>query len=132
MAEEKRQFNAEQAIAQEQLNIQKAQAASSGRGASNPNYSKNRSKTTGKTYSAGVKKSSGSGSVKKDSGSKKTTKKSEPTPDMNSVLALGFGPISASKLNSLVKSGVVVEYESGGKLKYKKSASTLKQSMLFK
>lgn len=43
----------------------------------------------------------------------------EPTVDMDSVIALGYGPISASKLNSLVESGEVIEYEEDGKLKYK-------------
>lgn len=45
----------------------------------------------------------------------------EPTVDMKSVIALGYGPISASKLNSLVASGEVIEYKENGKLKYKKA-----------
>lgn len=49
---------------------------------------------------------------------KKTS--SEPTVDMASVLALGYGPINAKALNRLIKQGKVVEYEENGKLKYKK------------
>lgn len=41
------------------------------------------------------------------------------TVDMDSVLALGYGSISASELNYLVKTGVIEEYEENGKLKYK-------------
>lgn len=44
-----------------------------------------------------------------------------PSVDMNSVLALGYGPISATKLNELVASGEVIEYEENGMLKYKKA-----------
>ena len=40
---------------------------------------------------------------------------------MKSVNNLGYGPISASKLNSLVASGQVIEYEENGKLKYKRA-----------
>lgn len=108
LAEEKRQFNAN-------LAFQKSKAG------------------TGGTVKGGSGGSGSGGSNKSSSGSsgssinKNTTKtetksetKSEPTVDMNSVLSLGYGPISASKLDSLVSSGVVMEYEQNGKLKYKK------------
>ena len=42
--------------------------------------------------------------------------------DMVSVRNLGYGPVSAEYLNELVASGKVVEYESGGKLKYRRAA----------
>ena len=58
-----------------------------------------------------------SGNVSKQSN---TSKKSEATPDMKSVLALGYGPISAARLNELVESGKVVEVEKDGKLYYTK------------
>lgn len=108
LAEEARQFNAN-------LAFQKSKAG------------------TGGTVKGGSGGSGSGGSNKSSSGSsgssinKNTTKtetksetKSEPTVDMNSVLSLGYGPISASKLDSLVSSGVVMEYEQDGKLKYKK------------
>lgn len=54
----------------------------------------------------------------------KSTEKSKSTPiDMDSVIALGYGPISASKLNSLVASGVVEEYVSGGMRKFRKKST---------
>ena len=70
----------------------------------------------GKIYKAPKKLNSkiGSKSAAKDIKSKK------PTVDQKSVLSLGYGPISASKLNNLVSSGKVKEYEKNGKLKYKK------------
>ena len=73
LEEEQRQYNknyslqqAELQLAKDKFAYEKKQAeavepvvkSSSGRGSSNSNYSKNRSKTTNKTYSAGVKKTS--------------------------------------------------------------------------
>jgi hypothetical protein len=42
---------------------------------------------------------------------------------MKSVTALGYGPISASKLNSLVASGQVIETEKNGVLTYKRATA---------
>ena len=53
----------------------------------------------------------------------------EPTVDMESVRALGYGPISAATLNDYVESGAVIEYESDGKLKYKR-APVLKKGLI--
>lgn len=61
----------------------------------------------------------------------KKGKGSNLTVDMNSVLSLGYGPISAARLNSLISQGLVEEYESGGKLKYRKSAPANKQNALY-
>ena len=44
-----------------------------------------------------------------------------PTVDMKSVLSLGYGPISAKKLNQLVKEGKVKESTKNGKLVYRKA-----------
>lgn len=41
--------------------------------------------------------------------------------DMNSVLALGYGPISEDALNDLVASGEVIEYQEGNKIKFRKN-----------
>lgn len=49
----------------------------------------------------------------------------ELTVDLNSVIDLGFGPISAERLDQLVVSGAVIEYESGGKLKYRRADNVL-------
>jgi hypothetical protein len=48
--------------------------------------------------------------------------------DMNSVLALGYGPISESKLDQLVSSGQVVEYVEGGKTKFRKNILSYSQT----
>lgn len=119
LAEQQRQFNANLAFQKEQFAWQQAQAAakSSGGGSS-------------------IKKSSsGSSSNKKSSDSKITNiepptasasskQKDEPTVDMQSVLALGYGPISASRLNALVKTGQVRETLNPitNKLTYKKAS----------
>ena len=110
--EEKRQFNATHSSS-----ISKSSGGSSG-GSS--------SKSTSHTSSSVIKSGQATTVSKKDGGS------SSPTVDTQSVLALGYGPISASKLDSLVRSGVVEEYQSGNKLKYRNSASTFKQQQLFK
>ena len=127
LAEEQRQFNAQQEEAKLAI------AKTSSRGASNSSYSKNRSKTTNKTYKSSVNKSSvskeGFGTT---SGKIPSSGSSKATIDMNSVLALGYGPISASRLNELEEQGIIQSYKSGNKIKFKKSAYALKQSMLFK
>lgn len=118
LAENKRQFNEQMDFQREQFEYQKAQAAKSSSGGGS-SIKKSSSKSSSKKSSSGS--SSGSGSVNKStSNSSKSTKKSDATPDMDSVLALGYGPISASRLNELVESGKVVEYENNGKLYYKK------------
>lgn len=111
LAEEQRQFN-------ENLAFQKSKASSGSStvkksSGSSSGSSKSKKSSSGSSGSSINK----SGSTSKSSSSKKS---SEPTVDMSSVLGLGYGPISASKLNSLVSSGVVMEYEQNGKLKYKK------------
>lgn len=73
-----------------------------------------------KKTTAKVKKSSGA-QVKKTSNTKAKKTKSSPTVDMNSVLKLGYGPISASKLNKLVAEGKVKEVEKNGKIQFKKT-----------
>ena len=40
---------------------------------------------------------------------------------MDSVLALGYGPISETKLNELVDRGLVEEYRENGYLKFRKA-----------
>lgn len=124
-AESKRQFDANMAFQREQFNWQKAQAALKASGGSSGGSSSIK-KSSGKKSSSHQTSSSGASAINKDDTgsksnvSKKTSSKKskEPTVDMKSVLALGYGPISASKLNSLVASGRVKEYEKNGKLKY--------------
>ena len=81
------------------------------------------SKSSGGGSGGTVKKSSGS----KSSGSSKTaqninkTVKGNADIDMQSVLNLGYGPISEQKLASLVASGEVIEYTMNGKTMFKKA-----------
>jgi hypothetical protein len=145
LAEQQRQFNASLAEEQRQYNeslaFQKSQAAA--KAASSGGSSGGGSSGGG----GSIKKSSSSSSSKKSSGSTVQKpgskvqaytdtgtggKSSDATIDMNSVLALGYGPISASKLDQLVKSGQVVQYTSGGKIKFKKSVTTNKYANLYK
>ena len=128
LAENKRQHNEQMAFQREQFEYQKEQDA-----AKSVTISSGGSGGSGSTN-----KSSSSGSSSKSSSGKKTISKSEAqaidaaltgkkspksesvSVDMSSVLALGYGPISASKLNSLISQGIVEEYKEGGKLKYRK------------
>lgn len=50
--------------------------------------------------------------------------------DLDSLAALGYGNVSANTLNSMVKSGMVVEYVEDGVLKYKKGTTSNKNSGL--
>lgn len=126
LAEEIRQFNESMNFQREQFAWQKAQAAKSSSGSSGSSGGKiNKSKKSGTITSTGNKgadkiagiRSNSSTSSNKGSSSKES---SEPTVDMNSVLALGYGPISASRLNQLIKEGKVIETEKDGKLYYTK------------
>lgn len=65
--------------------------------------------------------SGGSVQVKDDSNVTNDSQGGAPIVDMASVISLGYGPISATRLNQLVASGEIVEYEENGKLKYKKA-----------
>lgn len=130
LKEQARQFEATKKLQEAQLQLQRDQF----------NWQKSQA-----AKSASIK-SSGGGSVKKSSGSKKVSapkyinkgsvtsgynkgikntseaesKESNPTVNMSSILALGYGPISEKKLNDLVKSGKVVEYEKNGQIYFKK------------
>ena len=127
LAETKRHNEASEAATQASLEIQRAaqkldaekfawqksQASSSSGGTIK--------KTSGS--SSGSKKSSSSGSGKIEDkpqfgDSKKNPTKGNLEVDMQSVIDLGYGPISAAKLDELVRSGKVVEIEKDGKLKY--------------
>jgi hypothetical protein len=96
------------------------------------------SQSTGRSSSRASASSRGFGTVTKKQTSttsvnkaKSKTSEQKVTVDMSSVLALGYGPISASRLDELVRNGIVTEYRDGDKLKYKKSATTSKQEHLF-
>lgn len=110
LAEEKRQYNQSLAFQREQFNYQKSKSSGG----------------TKKIPSGGTKKIPSGGTKKIPSGG--TNK--NPTVDMKSVLALGYGPISASRLNELVSSGQVIETEKNGVLTYKRVSTPKKTSSL--
>lgn len=132
LAEEKRQFNAKMAEEKRQFNVQNgAKGTTSSKGSSSGSSSGSKTSTSSKSLKSLKSSSSSKKAVHVDDVIGEEKSAGAPTVDMKSVLALGFGPISESKLNGLVKSGVVQEYVSGGKIKFKLSSSALKQSMLF-
>lgn len=114
LAEEKRQFNESLAWEKEQAATKASSSSSSGSKSSGG--SSNKSSSTVKKSSSG----SSSSTVKKSSSSS-SSNKSSPTINTASVLALGYGPISASKLNSLVAAGKVKEIEKNGQLYFVKA-----------
>ena len=106
LAEDQRQFNAQ--LAEEQRQFNAVQASKSSGGSSGGGDS------SGGSSGSGKKKISGS-SGKSIGGSG-----SSPTVDMQSVLDLGYGPISAETLAKKVATGEIIQYTEGGKIKYKK------------
>ena len=127
-------------LAQQELQLQKDKFA----------YEK--SQDSKQTYTSGKSGSSGSGGSSKSSkGSKPsnyTSKKGSTTTtssktkakssakqkvkvDMNSVLALGLGPISESKLDSLVSNGYVKEYVKNGVVSFTWTAKGIKQKSVY-
>ena len=115
LAEEQRQFNI----------LHPANSSSGGSGGSGGSIRK--SSSSKKSSSSSKKSSSSKGGITKavqkadtPSSTKSSSSKSSVSVDMNSVIALGYGPISARTLNNLVSSGKVKEYTENGKLKYKK------------
>lgn len=147
LAEEQRQYNNSLALQKDELQLQKDkfayEKAQDAAGAYTPTKTKYTS--TGSRSGTRKKGSTGKGWISTGSGRKSTkavtktnttknTSKpsSSQTIDMDSVIALGYGPISEAKLKSLVDSGVVQQYTSGNKIKFKKSPYALKQSNLFR
>lgn len=111
LAEEQRQYNETMAWQKEQAN---KSSSSGGSGGGSGGGSKSNS-ISSKPAITKV------GSHEKEVSQNKSNSKSEElTVDMNSVLALGYGPISASRLNQLVKEGKAIEIEKDGKLYYTK------------
>ncbi len=136
LAEQQRQFNAQLAEEQRQFNAaQAAKAASSGsisKSSGGSGGSSNSSSSGGKiTKPSEAAKKSGSGAVKAYTDTGTGGKSSNKEIDMASVLALGYGPISEGKLASLVKSGVIEQYTSGNKIKFRKTSYANKQASLF-
>lgn len=67
----------------------------------------------------------GQGAFESLYGSAASEKTQEPTIDMNSVLALGYGPIGADRLAELEASGEIERYYEGGKIKFRKKQNSV-------
>lgn len=124
MAEEKRQYNETLALQKAQLEEEKRQY--------NETMAYNKSKSSGSGGSGGgqssgtakISKSSASntGSVAKSTGST-TSKSSTPTNNMNSILELGYGPISEAYLAKLLTSGQVTRTLKNGQWYYSRKTT---------
>lgn len=124
LAEEKRQFNEQMAYTKSKDAASGSSGGSGGSGSSGGKINKTSAKKTASSAAiAGVKAASSKAAEKAKASSKQTI-------DMDSVLDLGFGPISASRLAELEKQGIVTHYVSGNKIKFRLSASSVKQKML--
>ena len=138
MAEEQRQFNASYALQQAQFEWQKAQASGGSGGTVKGGSSGGSKKSSGSSSSS--KSSSGGSSVRKaaagaikgsNAGKEESSKKSGGV-NMQSVLDLGFGPISAQKAYELVKQGIATTYVKDGETYFRLSPNALKQKMLLR
>lgn len=111
LAENRRQHNESLAFQKAQFEWQKKQA-----------YKASSKSSSSGSSSGGSSKVNKKGSkndpiVQKGTG---VSGPAEPKVDMDSVVSLGYGPIDAEKLNSLIQSGDVEEYMSNGVLKYRR------------
>ena len=122
--QEKKQWEAEMKLKKEQLAEEKRQF--------DKQYALQQAKSSGGSGGSGggggtstIKKTSSSGNVKKDNTVKKPKAGSTtPTNNMASILALGYGPISASKLASLLSSGQVKRTLKNGQYYYSKNTAS--------
>ena len=119
--QEKAQWEAEMKLKKEQLAEEKRQF--------DKQYALQQAKTKSSSSTASSKssKSSGSTTINKNTSSssvKKKTTSSTPTNNMSSILALGYGPISAEKLASLMASGQVTRTLKNGQYYYSKTNSS--------
>ena len=103
MAQLNKKFENDKALLSYEYNMKKAQVSGS--------YSN----------SAAAKSASTSTRSRTQNISKTTTANTSTKVDMSNVLSLGYGPISATKLNQLVKEGKVIEYTQNGVIKFKKA-----------
>ena len=111
MAEEKRQYNESLALQKAQLEEEKRQY--------NETMAYNKSKSSGSGGSGG---SGGGGSVIE------RPEKKNHTSNMNSILALGYGPISEAKLAQLLSSGQVTRTLKNGQWYYSKKSTEKKST----
>lgn len=139
LAEEVRQYNEKMAFQKAQFEEEKRQfdrlhpvitgggssGGSGGGSGSSGGKGSSSSSNKGSGSSTSIKKPTSNGS----SGSS-STNKSDSGSTMNSIIALGYGPISAEKLNQLVAEGKVEEYKENGVTKFRKATKAKAGSRL--
>lgn len=134
LALEREKFNYEKELAERELALKeqqiKATLDAKGYTANGTKKASTRAASNAKKNATITVKNSG---IEKAAPKKETTNTSSSSPeiDMDSVLALGLGPISASTLNNLVEQGVVKEQVVNGKIIFMYTASGLKQKQLY-
>lgn len=141
LAEEKRQFDAAQKqqkeIANAQLAEQKRQFdilhsdSGDGGGGGEITGGSGSSKTTKNSVTGKTRVKTGAESIRDVERKKAEKEAAKDNVDMKSVLALGYGPISAKRAYELVKEGLAETYVKDGKTYFRKSAAYLKQQGLF-
>ena len=123
LAEQQRQHNEDIALEREKFNWTKEQAEkdSSGGGSSSGGDSSSGEKMSKPSTKGNSGKTSMINAKTNVSRIGEEAENPDAPPiDMDSVLALGYRPISASKLSDLISEGKVKSYISGGKIKFKK------------
>ncbi len=134
LAEEQRQYNATLEFQKQQYADQKAaEAARLQASIAKPKVTKSPGNSPPKKTNPKKNSSTSKGTVRSGSfsnGSSSESSGSNNKKTMESISALGYGPISEAKLASLVNSGVVQEYTVDGVTLFKKSPFALKQSQL--
>lgn len=114
LAEEQRQFNAQLAEEQRQYNASLAANNSSGDDSGGGQITKTKDTS---------KQAHGGGGRSFDSGASVTADSTKAT--LNSILELGYGSISAERLAELVQQGEVVEYKDNGVTKFKRASGVM-------
>ena len=125
-AEADRAYQLEQAkLAEEKRQFDKTHSSSGGTISKSSGGSSGSTSKTGNNSISSSKKSQVDKLVegKQDSMSNKV--------DMNSVLSLGYGPISAARAYELVKQGIAETYTKNGKTYFRLTAYARKQNQLF-
>jgi len=117
LEEQKRQFDSEQALELQRLAASMAANKNSGSSGS--------SKITNSSSGSSKSTKGGSGGSF-DRGASVSANSTKAT--MNSILALGYGPLSAEGLAKLVQQGKVVEYKDNGVTKFKNASGVTPNS----
>lgn len=129
MAEQKRQFEEQAKIEKLQLEEEKRQfdaqmkaqqAKDNAKTTASSRYSSSNPKTNVKAYSVASSKNASPGVQKTSSGQYSYGGMGV---NMQSVLSLGYGPISNSKLSTLIKQGKVTPYKKNGQIYVKESSA---------